>query len=52
VRRHAEQPGPAEIMVHVRNFTDKAVRVPLVLTANDKILLARTLKSAPMIGAC
>ena len=44
VRRHAEQPGPAEIMVHVRNFTDKAVRVPLVLTANDKILLRQDIE--------
>ena len=44
VRRHAEQPGPAEIMVHVRNFTDKAVRVPFVLTANDKILLRQDIE--------
>ena len=25
VRRHPEQPAPAEIMVHVKNFTDKAL---------------------------
>ena len=31
-------------MVHVRNFTDKAVRVPLVLTANDKTLLRQDIE--------
>ena len=39
VRRHPERSSPAEIMVHVRNFTPKAVRVPLVLTLNDKTLI-------------
>ncbi len=39
VRRHPERSSPAEIMVHVRNFTPKAVRVPLVLKLNDKTLI-------------
>ncbi len=44
VRRHPEQPASAEIMVHVRNFTAKAVRVPLVLTTGENILKRETIE--------
>ncbi len=37
VRRHAESTG-AEIMVHVKNFTAKAVRAPLSLLLDDRNL--------------
>jgi len=36
VRRPPERPGAAEILVHVRNFTSKAVRVPLALSLDDR----------------
>jgi Mg-chelatase subunit ChlD/CheY-like chemotaxis protein len=38
VRLHSDRSAPAEIMVHLRNFTAKAVRVPLVLTLGEKLL--------------
>jgi uncharacterized membrane protein len=38
VRRLADRPSPVEIMVHVRNFTAKAVRAPLTLALGEKIL--------------
>ncbi|HEY7220807.1 MAG TPA: VWA domain-containing protein [Candidatus Binatia bacterium] len=44
VRRHPEQPASAEIMVHVRNFTPRAVRVPLVLTAGENTLIRETIE--------
>jgi Ca-activated chloride channel family protein len=43
VRRHPEQPASAEIMVHLRNFTAKAVRVPLVLTMGENTLIRETI---------
>ena len=36
VRRHPDRPAPVEVMVHVKNFTPKAVRVPLTLTLGEK----------------
>jgi hypothetical protein len=38
IRRLADRPSPVEIMVHVRNFTAKAVRAPLTLALGEKIL--------------
>ena len=38
VRRHPEQPFPAEIMVHVKNFMARAVRAPLDLSLDGKPL--------------
>jgi Mg-chelatase subunit ChlD len=40
-RRHPAQASPAEIMVHVRNFTAQTVRAPLSLSLDGKPL-ART----------
>jgi Ca-activated chloride channel family protein len=39
VRRHPERPLPVEIMVHVRNYTAKAMRVPLVLSLGERTLI-------------
>jgi Ca-activated chloride channel homolog len=39
VRRHVEHAAPAEIMVHVRNYTAKAARLPLILTLGEKTLM-------------
>jgi Ca-activated chloride channel homolog len=39
VRRQPERPSSAEIMVHVRNFTKRAIKVPLVLSLGEKTLL-------------
>ncbi len=44
VRRHPDRPGPAEIMVHVRNFTAKSIRVPVTLTLGDKLLAREELE--------
>jgi Ca-activated chloride channel family protein len=44
VRRHPEQPAPAEIMVHVRNYTAKAMRVPLVLTLGERTLMRQEIE--------
>jgi Mg-chelatase subunit ChlD len=38
VRRHDTQASPAEIMVHVKNFTDQPVRAPLILSLDGKRL--------------
>ena len=38
IRRHPERPSPAEIMVHVKNFTAKNVRTPLTLTHEGKMV--------------
>ena len=38
VRRHPEQPTPAEILLHVKNFTAKALRAPLTLTLDGRTL--------------
>ncbi|MGN6730564.1 MAG: vWA domain-containing protein, partial [Candidatus Binatia bacterium] len=37
-RLHSERSAPAEIMVHLRNFTANAVRVPLALSLGEKLL--------------
>ncbi|MGH7854276.1 MAG: VWA domain-containing protein [Candidatus Binatia bacterium] len=37
-RRHPEQPSPAEIMIHVKNFTERALRAPLTLMLDGKTL--------------
>ena len=39
VRRQPERGAPAEILVHVRNYTAKAVRVPLALSLGDRQIL-------------
>lgn len=38
VRRQPERPVAAEIMVHVKNFTQRSVRAPLSVALNDKPL--------------
>jgi Mg-chelatase subunit ChlD/CheY-like chemotaxis protein len=38
VRRDPEHPSPLEIMVHIKNFTAKTVRVPLTLSLDEKTL--------------
>jgi Mg-chelatase subunit ChlD len=43
VRRHPDQSSRAEIMVHVRNYTAKAIRVPLVLALGERALLRQDL---------
>ena len=52
VRRQPDRPGAAEILVHVRNFTAKAVRVPLALLSMTSKSCARRSTSAPTTGAC
>jgi Mg-chelatase subunit ChlD/CheY-like chemotaxis protein len=37
-RRPAERSGPAEIMIHVKNFTERALRAPLALTLDGRTL--------------
>jgi Ca-activated chloride channel family protein len=44
VRRRPEHSAPAEIMVHVRNYTAKAMRVPLVLTLGERILMRQEIE--------
>ena len=39
VRRQPERPETAQILVHVRNFTSKAVRLPLALSLDEKPIL-------------
>jgi len=39
VRRQPERGAPAEILVHVRNYTAKAVRVPMALFLGDRQIL-------------
>ena len=38
MRRHPDRPAPAEIMVHIKNFTGKTLRSPLTLTLEGKTL--------------
>ena len=52
VRRQPERGAPAEILVHVRNYTAKAVRVPLALSLGDGKSCAPRSTSAPTTGAC
>jgi Ca-activated chloride channel homolog len=44
VRRHPEHPGPVEIMLHVRNYTAKTLRVPLVLTLGEQTLMRQEIE--------
>lgn len=44
VRRHPEQPSPAEIMIHVKNFTERALRAPLALTLDGKTLAQQVIE--------
>ncbi|MBM2803837.1 MAG: hypothetical protein HW419_1730 [Deltaproteobacteria bacterium] len=39
VRRQPDRPSSAEIMVHVRNFTARAIKAPLTLSLGEKTLL-------------
>ena len=43
-RRHPEQPSPAEIMIHIKNFTARALRAPLSLTLDGKTLARQELE--------
>src|SRR6185369_6616757 len=45
-RLHSDRSAPAEIMVHVRNFTAKAVRVPLAVTLGEKLLAREEIEIA------
>src|ERR1044071_4157958 len=45
-RLHSDRSAPAEIMVHVRNFTAKAVRVPLAVTLGEKLLAREEIELA------
>ncbi|MDZ4343747.1 MAG: VWA domain-containing protein [Candidatus Binatia bacterium] len=47
VRRHPDRPAPAEVMVHVKNFTAKAARVPLALTLGEKELAREVIELEP-----
>ncbi|HJU60524.1 MAG TPA: VWA domain-containing protein, partial [Candidatus Binatia bacterium] len=38
VRRYTDRPSQYEIMVHLKNFAPKTMRVPLTLTLGEKIL--------------
>jgi Ca-activated chloride channel family protein len=46
-RRHAERPSQYEIMVHLKNFTAKAIRAPLTLTLGEKTLLRESIDIEP-----
>jgi Ca-activated chloride channel homolog len=45
-RLHSDRSAPAEIMVHLRNFTAKAVRVPLAVTLGEKLLAREEIEIA------
>jgi Ca-activated chloride channel family protein len=47
VRRHPERPSQVEVMVHVRNFTAKARRVPLTLTLGERTLVQEPIEIEP-----
>jgi Ca-activated chloride channel family protein len=47
VRRHPDRPAPVEVMVHVKNFTAKAVRVPLTLTLGEKEIARDVIELEP-----
>lgn len=46
-RRNPDRPVPVEVMVHVKNFTSRALRVPLTLRLGDKELARETVDIAP-----
>ncbi|MGE5852265.1 MAG: vWA domain-containing protein, partial [Deltaproteobacteria bacterium] len=45
-RLHSDRSAPAEIMVHLRNFTAKAVRAPLALSLGEKLLVREEIEIA------
>ena len=47
LRRHPERPSQVEVMVHVKNFMAKAIRVPLALTMGEKTLIQETVEVEP-----
>ncbi|MET0500725.1 MAG: VWA domain-containing protein, partial [Candidatus Binatia bacterium] len=47
VRRHLDRPSQYEVMVHVRNFTAKAMRAPLTLSLGAKILVQESVDIEP-----
>lgn len=46
-RRQPEHPGSAEIMVHVKNFTDHTVHTPLDLTLDGRTLARQEIALGP-----
>jgi Ca-activated chloride channel family protein len=47
VRRHQSRPSQYEIMVHIRNFMAKAIRVPLSLNLGQRALVQETIDLEP-----
>jgi Ca-activated chloride channel homolog len=47
VRRYAERPSQYEIMVHLKNFTPRAIRAPLTLTLGEKTLVRESIDVEP-----
>jgi len=44
VRRQPQRPSSAEIMVHLRNFSKTAMRAPLTLSLDEKVLLRENIE--------
>ena len=47
VRRHADRSSQYEVMVHVRNFTAKAIRAPLSVTLGETTLVRELIDIEP-----
>jgi Mg-chelatase subunit ChlD len=47
VRRYADRSSQYEVMVHVRNFTGKAVRAPLIVSLGDTTLVRESVDIEP-----
>ena len=47
VRRHADRSSQYEVMVHLRNFTAKAIRAPLTITLGDTTLVRESIDIEP-----
>ena len=47
VRRHADRSSQYEVMVHIRNFTAKAMRAPLTVTLGDTTLVRESIDIEP-----
>src|SRR5918999_3758964 len=47
LRRHPERRSQVEVMVHVKNFIAKAVRVPLTLTIGEKTVVEESVDIEP-----
>src|SRR5918992_5335799 len=47
LRRHPERRSQVEVMVHVKNFTAKTVRVPLTLTIGEKTVVKQFVDLEP-----